>query len=150
MTEPRTERNATPRPADRAAEPAQYPEKSVVGIIDDPAQLMDAYQALTSGGFLAAEIDVVHGEAAGEQLAESTGRTGLAGLAIRIARKIGVRDEELETKDRYTKALEDGKYVVIVSAPTDERRERAAQVLLEHGGTFVNYLGKLTIEPMRR
>jgi hypothetical protein len=61
-----------------------------------------------------------------------------------------MQDEETETKDRYEKALRDGEYVVFVLAPTDERKELAAQLLASGGAQFVNYLGRLSIERLSR
>lgn len=148
MSEPRTNPEAASRPAERRDEPMVYPENTVVGIIDDVDRLHQAISALTSGGFLASEIDVLHGEAAAQSLSESTGRTGLAGLAMRLVKSIGIPDDETAMKDRYADALEEGRYMVVVQAPTEERRELAAQLLHEHGGRFVNFLGRFTIQAM--
>ena len=70
----------------------------------------------------------------------STGRTGLAGLAIRIAEKLGIENDEMAAKEHYEQALRDGRFLVAVSAPTDERRALAASLLRENGGHFVKLL----------
>ncbi|HEX6535023.1 MAG TPA: hypothetical protein VF041_10515 [Gemmatimonadaceae bacterium] len=147
MAEARTNPDGTPR-SRIEDEPVRYPENSVVGIIGDVNDLGSAVTALTSGGFLRSEIDVAYGRGAADKLAGSTGRTGLSGLALRLARRIGMPDDELAAKDRYTDALRDGRFVVVVLAPTEERRELAARVLREHGAEFVNFLGRFTIETM--
>lgn len=147
MTEPRTDPDASPRRAFADA-PVRYPENSVVGIIDDVNALGAAVEAMTSGGFLRSEIDVAYGQAAADKLSGSTGRTGLSGLAMWLAKHIGMPDDETAMKDRYSEALGSGRFMVVVRAPTEERREIAARVLREHGGEFVNFLGRFTIETM--
>jgi len=46
-----------------------------------------------------------------------------------------MQDEESETEDRYQGVLDDGQYVVLVSTPTDERKELAVQLLASRGVT---------------
>jgi hypothetical protein len=101
-----------------------------------------------AGGFLASEIRVLSGPAAAERLGAKTGRSGLAGLAIRIAEKLGIEDNEMERKSSYESALREGGFVVAVAAPTDERKELAAALLRDAGAHTVNYFGRFTIEGM--
>jgi hypothetical protein len=129
--------------------PVRYPEKNVVAVIDSLEELQELIETLTGGGFLKSEIEVVHGQAAAEKLKESTGRSGLAGLAMRLVASIGMPNDETAMKNRYAQALADGRILVLVEAPTDERKELAAKLLREHGGKFVHFLGRYTIEPMR-
>ncbi|HEX6616941.1 MAG TPA: hypothetical protein VF046_11615 [Gemmatimonadales bacterium] len=133
-----------------ANESVRYPTDHVVGILDTADQVRAAYQALTSSGFLESEVTVSSGRAAADALNANTGRTGLAHLAIRIAEKFGVNDEEMALKERYEEALRDGRFVVFVLTPTGERRERAASILRDHGAHTVNFLGKFAIEPLSR
>jgi len=76
----------------------------VVGLIATTEQLESAVDALTSGGFLASEIEVIHGAAASEKLRKNTGRSGLAHLATRnlisIARFKSNREYERELRRR--------------------------------------------------
>jgi hypothetical protein len=130
--------------------PVSYPTNHVVGVVARPDDASAAWGALTSSGFLQSEVTVTSGPAAADALRASTGRTGLAHLAIRIAERFGVNDEEMEAKASYEQALRDGKLVVGVLAPTDERKELAARILREHGARPINFLGKLTIEPLER
>ena len=146
MTEPRTDRDLTQTPAGQAAEPIHYPENHVLGVIDAPEQVGTVTAALADAGFRSSEISITSGQGAAEALHASTGRTGLAHLAIRIAERIGIADDEMEVKERYEQALRDGGFVVSVLAPTEERKLLAARVLREHGGGFINFLGRRTIE----
>lgn len=130
--------------------PIQYPEGSVVGIVDTVDQLGSAIDALRSSGFLRSEIVVVYGEAAAERLNASTGRTGLGDLAMRLAAALGMPDDETIVKEGYEQALRDGRFVVLVLAPTEDRKKLAARVLEEYDGHFVNFLGRFTIEALVR
>jgi len=135
---------------DENGAPVQYPEGSVVGIVDTVDQLESAIEALTSNGFLRSEIVVVYGEAAAERLDASTGRTGLGDLAMRLAAALGMPDDETMVKEGYEQALRDGYFVVLVLAPTEDRKKLAARILEEYGGHFVNFLGRFTIEALVR
>jgi hypothetical protein len=148
MTEPRIDRDATKRSAGQSAEPIQYPTNHVLGIVDTPEQLGSAATALTGAGFRDSEIDVSCGQVAADDLAATTGRTGLANVAIRIAERLGIADEEMEVKAQYEQALRDGRFVLLVLAPTEERRTLAAKILRDHGGHFINFLGRRTITAM--
>lgn len=123
-----------------------YPTDHLLGVLDTREQAASAVDALTSGGFLSSEVHVAAGSAAAAALAERTGRTGLTDLVIRIAERFGLPIDEMRVKDRYEQALRDGRYVLIIAALTEERRERATQILREHGAHDVNFLGRFTIE----
>jgi hypothetical protein len=126
--------------------PIRYPVDRVVAVLDTAPQVKTAAEALRAGGFLDSEINVTSGAAAADALDDATGRTGLAGLAVRIAEKLGIEDIEMERKTKYENAMRDGKFVVAVLAPSDERKKRATQILREFGAHTANYFGKYTIE----
>jgi hypothetical protein len=132
----------------KAEDSVRYPENNVVAVIDTLDEVVELVETLTGGGFLKSEIEVLYGQAAAEKLRTSTGRSGLAGLVMRLIASIGMPNDETAMKNRYAQALADGRILVLVETPTDERKELAAKLLREHGGKFVNYLGRYTIEPM--
>jgi hypothetical protein len=132
----------------RSDEPVRYPQNRVLGVIDTVSQVRGAVEALTEGGFLASEVEVLHGETASTKLAEGTGRTGLRGLAMRLIAGIGMPNDETAMKDHYADALAKGQFLVMVLAPTEERKQLATQLLREHDGHFINFLGRFTIEAM--
>lgn len=140
--------DATTQPTAKSHEPIRYPTNHLLAVVDTREQAMAVITALTSGGFLESEIQFGTGEANADELDASTGRTGLANILIRIAERIGLTDEEMETKDRYEQAMRDNRYLVSVAAATDERKDRAAQILREHGAHTMAYFGKHTIEHM--
>ena len=119
-----------------------------MGVLDTPEQLQSALDALTAGGVAESDITVSCGRAVADRLRASTGRTGLPHVAIRIAERLGVQDDEMILKDRYEQALRDGKLVVSVSASSADRKALAAQAFRDQGGHLVNFLGRFTIEPL--
>jgi len=134
------------QPGHEVNEPIRYPVDHVVAVVDSGKEFTAAVEQLRSGGFLDSEINVMSGAAAADALDESTGRTGLAGLAIRIADKIGIENIEMERKTKYENAMRDGKFVVGVLAPSEERKKLATQILRDNGAHTANYFNKYTIE----
>ena len=128
------------------ADPTLYPTDHLVAVLDTQDQLSAAMAALTGGGFLESEIQYGTGAESADELAASTGRTGLASLLIRLAEHLGLTDEEMETKDRYERAMRDDAYVLSVAAPTEERKARALELLRNVGGHSITYFGTNTIE----
>jgi hypothetical protein len=52
----------------------------------------------------------------------------------------------MKVKKRSEQALRDGRYVLIVDAPTEERRELATRIVGKHGAHDVDFPGRFTIE----
>jgi hypothetical protein len=127
-------------------EPVQYPTNHVVAIVDTPDQATCAIDALVHGGFLTSEVELACGPEEAERMRISTGRSGLRDLIIRVAQRLGMTHDELEVKDAYERALRDGHSLVLVLAPTEERKDRAAQIIRDCGGHFINFLGHLSRE----
>jgi hypothetical protein len=150
MTEPRNDRPAGSESDARPAADVRYPTNHVLATVGTPEQLASIVAALTGNGFLESEVGVGCGDEAAERLREATGRRGLPGLAIRLAERLGAADDEMMVKRRYEQALRDGQYVVSVHTPTEDRKQLAARILEEHGASFVNFLGRFTIEAMDR
>ena len=115
---------------DQRSEPVEYPVDYLLSVMDTPAQVKCAIDALT-GPFLESEIGVSCGQAAAQRLRESTGRTGLLDKIMRMGQSLGLTNDEMEVKGAYEKALRDGHVVVRVHAPTDDRKELAVRALRE-------------------
>jgi hypothetical protein len=150
MTEPHADRDAAPESRRQPSELLHYPTNHVVAIVDTPERATAALTALAGGGFSGSEVVVGCGREVADALDATSGRTGLANLAIRVAERLGTPFEETEVKERYEEALRDGKIVLSVLAPDGERKERAAELLAEHGAHFINYLGRFSIETIQR
>lgn len=152
MTESRSDRESARPSADRRAEPhaepIPYPVNHIIAIADAPEQAAATLLALMEGGFLESEIMLTVGDEAADRLHETTGHSGLLGRVLQVANRLGVWDEELEKRHEYERALRDGGVVVSVLAPTEERKQRAARLLREHGAHFINFEGRYTIEEL--
>jgi hypothetical protein len=123
-----------------------YPADHLVAVLDTAGQVAEAVQELTDNGFSINDIQVGCGTAAADALAATTGRTGLAGLAIRVAEAIGYENFEMRVKAVVEQALRDGLYVVLIPTPEQERKDLAVRILTAHGAHTVSYHDRLTIE----
>jgi hypothetical protein len=130
----------------RASGKLSYPSQHVVAVLDTADQVADAVQELVASGFLISEVQVGCGTATADALAATTGRKGLAGLAVRIAEAIGYENFEMRVKAVVVQALRDGRYVVLVPAPERERKDLAVRILTSHGAHSVSYHDRLTVE----
>jgi hypothetical protein len=78
------------------------------------------------------------------------------GATFSIVSPIGSSPREVQCPPRtrigilYEAALRDGDFVVSVAAGTDERKDVAARILLDHGAHFVNFLGRYTMAMIAR
>ena len=122
-----------------------FPYNSVVGIIDDRAQLEAAVQALLAAGFAEAEVRVLAG-AAGVRQIDATGER--KGLLARLFRLVDALGEEREHTARHVAALEAGHFVVTVDAPDDQAKGRARDALAAHGGHFISYYSRWATEDL--
>ena len=62
--------------------------------------------------------------------------------------RFGAAGDEVDARHEYEQALRDGHVNVLVLAPTDERKQRAAEILRQHGGHFINFFGNLQLEQL--
>ena len=138
--------DARTEPGELAHEAIRYPTNHVLAVLDNRAVANAAVAALQAGGFLDSEIQVGTGVAAADELDATTGRRGLADILIRLAERIGIANEEMETKNRYEQAMRENRFVLAVAAPTDERKDEATRILREHGAHTLAFFGKHTIE----
>ena len=135
---------------DEPGEPVAYPTNQVLAVLDSEDATAAAVHELVGGGFLDSEVHVSCGTDRADALRASAGRRGLAGLAIRVAERLGLQDSEMEFKSRYEQAMRDGKFVVRVLAPSEERKALAVDILGRHGAHGVSYHGRYTIEDIHR
>jgi hypothetical protein len=142
MKRDRSDRNATAPAGAQAADRTGSSANHVVGVINTEEEAARAVEALAAGGFLDSEIHVAAGQREADAMHARAGRAGPAGPAIRGAERLGVLDDEMEVKAHYEQALRDGHLLLLVEAPTEARRDRAAQILGEHGAHTMNYMGR--------
>jgi hypothetical protein len=90
--------------------------------------------------------------ACGPELADriraTSGRPGLVGRILEVLDGFGAAGDEIDHRHEYEQALREGAVNVLVVAPTEERRQRAAEILRQHGGHFINFYGRLRIEQL--
>jgi hypothetical protein len=146
MPEPQSGHNAIEREKEDKGKPILYPTDKVVAILDTPGQASCAPDALVAGGFLESEIEILHGLEQAERLEETTGRRGFQDWWIRAFEKLRLQNAEIEVKDRYEQALRKGGTAIAVLAPTEERKDRAAELIRKCGGRFINFFGRLNIQ----
>ena len=142
--------DAAPNPGQGEIEPIRYPTNHVLGILDTEDQTTCAVDALVNGGYLESEIHLGRGPEMLERSEAGTGRRGIQDWAIRSFERLGVRNAEIEMKERYEQALRDGRTVIAVLTPTEERKDRAAQILQDCGAHFINFYGRLNVERIVR
>ena len=130
----------------RATGQISYPTNSLIAVLDTPEQVERTVTALTSGGFLASEIQVTAGSTAAHALNASTGRSGILNLAVRIAETFGYANAEMQVRESAERALHDGHFLMTVAAAGDERKDAAARILQANGAHSVAYLGRFTVE----
>jgi hypothetical protein len=124
----------------------QYPTNQIIGILDSHHQTACAVDALVNGGFLESEVKLGRGSEEADRIEAGTGRRGFQDWFIRFTESLGLKNAETEIKDRYEQALRDGATVIVVRAPTEERKDLAARILKECGGHFINFCGSLSVE----
>lgn len=126
-------------------EPVQYPTNHVVGVLDSSKQTECALDALVSGGFLESEVELIKPEEI-DRMTAGTGRRGIRDWFIRVTGSLGLKNAETEMKERYERELRKGGTLVAVLAPTEDRKDLAAQLLQQCGGHFINFFGRLNVE----
>ena len=131
-------------------ESVQYPTNQVIAILDTQVQTACAVDALANGGFLESEVELLRGSQEADRLAGGTARKGFQDWFIRLTGSIGLKNAETEMKDRYEQALRDGNTVVAILTPTEDRKDRAAEIIKECGGRFINFFGRLNVERITR
>ena len=129
--------------------PVEYPANHLVAVLDTPDQTSCAIDALVGGGFLESEIKMGRGTEDADRVEAGTGRQGFRDWLIRLFQSVGLKNAETEMRDQYEQALRNGRTVLAVLAPTEERKDRAAQIIRECGGHFINFCGHLNVERIR-
>jgi hypothetical protein len=128
----------------------EYPTNRVLAVLDTPDQATCALDGLVNGGFLESEIDLGHGPEEADRVEAGSGRRGVQDWLIRFFERLGLKNAESELKDHYQQALRDGRTIVAVLTPTEERKDHAAQILRGCGGHFINFFGHLNVERLAR
>lgn len=118
-----------------------YPTNRVVGTITDAAAARRAVDALAAAGFAPDAIDVLHGKQDLHRL-DPTGEEH--GLFARLQRALinAASGSEIKHLNYHVDDVRAGKSVLMVVAPDDRSRDRAAAILHTHGAEFVGFYGR--------
>ena len=126
------------RPADFIA----YPTNRVVGTIDTPGPARAAIQALLQAGIAGDDIDVLHGDEALRRLDESGAEHGFIAQFQRTLLRLAGPAEESAHLRRHVEDVRAGRFVIMVLAKDQGRRDVVASILSDHGAEFIGFYGR--------
>jgi hypothetical protein len=127
---------------------AAYPVNHVIGIMPTEKEAITAFDSLIANGFLESEVILGSGPELADRIRATSGRSGLVGRVLQVLDRFGGGGDEIDHRHEYEQALREGAINVRVLAPTEERRQRAAEILRLHGGHFIKFFGRLKIEEL--
>lgn len=113
-----------------------FPTEAVVGIIEDPHELIGLIEDLREIGF---DANVLCGEVGIERIRTAGGPTRQVRLVRTVQELFGF---EADHARRHMKALDQGQFVVLVAS--DDSVDEIADLFANHGGCFVNYYSRWT------
>lgn len=117
---------------------ASFPTEAIVGVIDEPRELLGAVKDLRSEGY---EPEVLCGDLGVERIENAGG----SAKDVRITRVVqGLFGYEAEHTARHTKELEEGNFLLLVKSDGGPSTDRIRDVFAEHDGRFVNYYSRWT------
>jgi hypothetical protein len=111
-------------------------------------EAVTAFDNLIAHGFLESEVSLGSGPELADRIRATSGRSGLVGRILEVLDRFGAAGDEIDDRHEYEQALREGAVTVLVFAPTDERKMRAAEILRLHEGHFIKFFGKLKIEQL--
>jgi hypothetical protein len=125
-----------------------YPLNHVISIMPTEKEAIAAFDSLIAHGFLESEVSLGSGPELADRIRATSGRSGLVGRILEVLDRFGAGGDEIDDRHEYEQALRDGAVTLLVLAPTEKRKLRAAEILRLHGGHFINFFGKLDIEQL--
>jgi hypothetical protein len=117
-----------------------YPRHYVVAVIDDPAKAIQALAALREAGFDDAAAELCPGP---DFLTNYRGFVDGQNLFQRASRLFPVEEEDAVKE--YLAEAERGASFVTVYTPKHDERDRARDLLKQHGGHAMRHYGERTI-----
>lgn len=121
------------------------PTNHLLAIVDDGEHAQAAERELSESGFDG--VKVYRGQRGGDDIDSSGSGHGVTGGLVRgLQQALSNKDNLAE----YEEASREGATVLAVPASDEESRDRAAEILRQHGARDMNHFGKAvvtTIEP---
>ena len=128
----------TPAPGDFIS----YPTNRVVGTIADAESARSAIEALIRAGVEREDIDVLHGEEDLRRLDPSGVEHGfLAQFQRTLIRLAGPVEEAVHLR-HHVEDVRAGRFVIMVLAKDQNRRDLVAGILNAHGAEFMGFYGR--------
>ena len=125
-----------------------YPVNRVVGTIADAGQARAAIDALLQAGVDREDIDILHGEGDLHRLDPSGAEHGFLAQFQRTLIRLAGPVEESEHLQRHVADVRAGRFVIMVLAKSQDRRDRVAGILNTHGAEFMGFYGRWAWEAM--
>ena len=119
-----------------------YPTTRVVGTIGDAASARAAIEALLQAGVDRGDIDVLHGESDLHRLDPSGAEHGFLAQFQRTLIRLAGPVEESAHLSHHVEDVRAGRFVIMVLAKSQDRRDVVAGVLNAHGADFMGFYGR--------
>jgi hypothetical protein len=119
-----------------------YPTNRVVGTIADAKHARAAIEALLQAGVERGDIDVLHGEGDLHRLDPSGAEHGFLAQFQRTLIRLAGPNEESAHLRHHVEDVRAGRFVIMVLAKSQDRRDVVAGILNAHGAEFVGFYGR--------
>lgn len=118
-----------------------YPTNRVVGTIADAPNARAAIEELLRAGVDREDIDILHGEGGLHRLDPSGAEHGFLARFQRTVIRLAGPAEESVYLQHHVDDVRAGRFVIMVLAELENRRDLVARVLNDHGAEFVGFYG---------
>ena len=119
-----------------------YPTNRVVGTIADAKSARAAIEALLQAGVERGDIDVLHGESDLHRLDPSGAEHGFLAQFQRTLIRLAGPIEESAHLRHHMEDVRAGRFVIMVLAKGQDRRDLVAGILNAHGAEFMGFYGR--------
>jgi len=119
-----------------------YPTNRVVGTIADAESARSAIEALMQAGVDREDIDVLHGEEDLRHLDPRGAEHGYLAQFQRTLVRVAGPVEEAEHLRHHVEDVRAGRFVIMVLAKEQDRRDLVAGMLNAHGAEFLGFYGR--------
>ena len=119
-----------------------YPANRVVGTIADAENARAAIEALLQAGVGREDIDILHGEGDLHRLDPSGAGHGFLAQFQRTLIRLAGPAEESAYLRHHVEDVRAGRFVIMVLAKSQDRRDVVAGILNEHGAEFMGFYGR--------
>ncbi len=125
----------------------EYPTNTVFGVVDDAETAEAIVSKLEEMPLNQDSINILCDEVVTEQIEEYRKEHP---IKARIDHVMTFMSNESELVDRYNQQLNNGNVIVSTQVTDEEQAHEVADLMREHGATYINYFGTqviTTLEP---